>query len=220
MIAIVGTLYRYMYSRYTWSSLSSQFLENKVLFFGSFPWHFGIVLILLAHIVTILVPSLVLGWNADPVRLYALEVTGLMLGILTLFGLLMFIYRRLTDSRVRAVTSSWDVFLIIILLIQVVTGLGTAIFFKWGSSWFAVSAVPYIWSILTLSPNVSFIADLHLVTKIHIFNAMIFILIIPFTRLVHFLAFLNPLKYLVRPHQIVRWYAPRTARTTAIRQYK
>ncbi|VAV82224.1 hypothetical protein MNBD_DELTA01-1778, partial [hydrothermal vent metagenome] len=31
-IAVVGTIWRYTTNRYTWSSLSSEFLENKVLF--------------------------------------------------------------------------------------------------------------------------------------------------------------------------------------------
>ncbi|MEK7773902.1 MAG: respiratory nitrate reductase subunit gamma, partial [Deltaproteobacteria bacterium] len=43
MIAIVGSIWRFGSNRYTWSSQSSQFLENKVLFFGSFPWHYGII---------------------------------------------------------------------------------------------------------------------------------------------------------------------------------
>ena len=117
-VAIVGTLYRYVANRYTWSSLSSEFLENKVLFFGSFPWHFGIILILLFHIIAVIIPGAVIAWNGAPARLYALEITGLALGLLALFGLIMFIYRRLTDSRVRAVTSSMDVLILIILIIR------------------------------------------------------------------------------------------------------
>ncbi len=221
MIAIVGTIWRYASNRYSWSSLSSQFLENKVLFYGAFPWHFGIILILLAHIFAIFFPGVVLAWNAEPVRLAILEVSGLALGFLAGFGLLMFIYRRLTDSRVRAVTSSWDVLIIIVLIIQVVTGVLTAILFKWGSSWFAASAVPWIWSVIVLQPDTSFIANLHIITKIHIFNAMVFILLIPFSRFVHFLAFIGPLQYVFgRPYQLVRWYAPRTRRVPNIRQYK
>ncbi|MCK4963422.1 MAG: respiratory nitrate reductase subunit gamma, partial [Anaerolineales bacterium] len=99
-IAIVGTIWRFVTNRYSWSSQSSQFLENKVLFFGSVPWHFGIVLVLLAHIFAIFFPSAILGWNSQPARLYVLEASGLILGILALFGLLLFIYRRLTISRV------------------------------------------------------------------------------------------------------------------------
>ena len=218
-IAIVGTIYRYQMNRYSWSSQSSQFLENKVLFAGSFPWHSGIIIILLFHILALFIPSAILGWNAQPARLYFLEISGLILGILTLWGLVMFIYRRLTDSRVRAVTSSWDVLVLIILAIQIASGVANAILYNWGSSWYAAVAVPWIWSILTLSPDVSYVANFPLITKIHIFNAMIFILLIPFSRLVHALAFIGPIKYLFRPYQVVRWYN-RNATIPNYRQYK
>ncbi len=218
-IGIVGTIYRYMTNRFSWSSQSSQFVENKTLFYGSFPWHYGILIILIAHIVVIFIPGAMLAWNSVPARLYAFELIGLALAFLALVGLLILIYRRLTDSRVRSLTTSWDVLVLIVLIIQVVTGIGNAIFYRWGSNWYAATATPWIWSIVTFNPTVDRIADLPLNTKIHIFNAMVFIAIIPFTRLVHFLAFINPLKYLTRPYQVVRWY-DRNEKTEALRQLK
>lgn len=218
-IAIVGTIYRYQTNRYSWSSQSSQFLENKVLFSGSFPWHFGIILILLMHIVVLFIPGALLAWNGSPTRLYLLEVTGLALAFLALWGLSMFIVRRLTDSRVRALTTPWDTIVLVVLLIQVVTGILNALMYKWGSNWYAAVAVPYIWSLVSLNPNVSLIANLPLITKLHIFNAFVFILLIPFSRFVHFLAFVGPIQYLFRPYQVVRWYN-RSERTIPIRQYK
>lgn len=217
--AIVGTIYRYVANRYTWSSQSSQFLENKSLFYGSFPWHYGIILILLGHIIGIITPGSILSWNSVPLRLYILEISGLALGILAFTGLLVLVYRRLTDSRVKAVTSSWDILLLIVLLIQVATGLANATMYRWGSNWYAAAAVPWIQSILTLNPKVEYIATLPLITKVHIFNALIFIGLIPFTRLVHFLAFIGPIKYLFRPWQVVRWYS-RDTQTENIVQYK
>jgi nitrate reductase gamma subunit len=217
--AIVGTIYRYVANRYTWSSLSSQFLENKSLFYGSFPWHYGIIIILLGHIIGIITPGSILAWNSVPLRLYILEISGLALGILAFIGLLVLVYRRLTDSRVKAVTSSWDVLLLIVLLIQVATGLANATMYRWGSNWYVSSAVPWIWSILTLNPRVDYIATLPLITKVHIFNALIFIGLIPFTRLVHFLALIGPIKYLFRPWQVVRWYN-RDTQTENIVQHK
>lgn len=218
MIAIVGTIWRYSSNRYSWSSQSSQFVENKTLFFGSFPWHYGIITILLGHILGLIVPRALLLWNSVPVRLYILELTALALAFLALFGLLAFIYRRLTNTRVKALTSSWDVLLLIVLIIQVVTGILNAIMYRWGSNWYAGAAVPWIWSVFRLNPNVDFVANLPLITKVHIFNAMIFIGLIPFTRLVHFIV-INPYKYLVRPYQVVRWYR-RGGQTVNIVQYK
>lgn len=218
-LAIAGTIWRYNTNRFSWSSQSSQFLENKSLFFGSVPWHYGIILILLAHIVVLFIPGVMLSWNASPGRLYLFEIVGLALGFLALFGLLALIYRRLSNNRVRAVTSPWDVLVLIILIIQVVTGLGNAILYKWGSNWYAATAVPWMWSVIILQPKTAYVANLPLVTKIHIFNAMVFLAFIPFTRFVHFLAFINPLKYLTRSYQLVRWYN-RNARTEALRQLK
>src|SRR3990170_143217 len=217
-LAIVGSIYRFTTNRYSWSSQSSQFLENRALFFGSFPWHYGIVLVLLGHIIGFFIPSAILGWNSTPVRLYILEISGLALGFLALFGLLALAYRRLTNNRVKALTTSWDVLLIIILLIQVITGLGNAILYRWGSNWYVASAVPWMWSVLTLNPNVEYVANLPLITKAHIFNALIFIGLIPFTRLAHIFV-INIYKYLWRPWQVVRWYN-RDSRTENVVQYK
>lgn len=216
-IAVVGMIFRYTTNRYSWSSQSSQFLENSVLFYGSFPWHYGILLILLGHIIGLFFPRWLLAWNGVPIRLYILEVTGLALGFLAFFGLLVFTYRRLTDSRVKAVTTSWDVIVLIVLLIQIATGLGNAILYRWGSNWYAASAVPWIWSVFALQPDTSYIAGLRWITKVHIFNAMIFIALIPFTRLAHFMV-VRPYAYLWRPYQVVRWY--RRAAPENIVQYK
>ncbi|MBI5642283.1 MAG: respiratory nitrate reductase subunit gamma [Deltaproteobacteria bacterium] len=218
MTAIVGAIWRFRSNKYTWSSQSSQFLENKTLFFGSFPWHYGIITILVGHIIGIFVPSAILAWNGVPVRLYILELTALAFGFLALFGLLALIYRRLTNSRVKALTSSWDVLILIVLLIQVVTGLGNSILYRWGSNWYAGAAVPWMWSVFKFNPNVDYVATLPLITKVHIVNAMIFIAFIPFSRLAHFVV-INPYKYLVRPYQVVRWYK-RTPQTENIIQYK
>src|SRR3990172_5546892 len=95
-LAIVGTIYRFTTNIFSWSTQSSQFLENRALFFGSFPWHYGIVLVLLGHIIGFLTPSSILAWNSAPLRLYILEISGLALGILAFFGLLALMYRRFT----------------------------------------------------------------------------------------------------------------------------
>lgn len=204
-ICIVGLIYRYTTNRYSWSSQSSEFLENSVLFYGANPWHYGIITILLVHIFGLFFPRAILAWNGVPARLYILELSGLALGFLAFFGLLVFTYRRLTDVRVKAVTSGWDVLTLIVLLIQVITGLINAIFYRWGSNWYAATAVPWMWSIFTLQPDPSYVAGLRLITKVHIFNAMVFIGLIPFTRLAHFVV-VRPYAYLWRPYQVVRWY--------------
>lgn len=202
-LAVLVSFYRYFSDRFSFSSLSSQFLENRALFRGSVSWHYGILVILFGHLIGFLIPRSVLAWNGVPWRLYVLEASALMFGILTLWGLVTLIIRRFSNARIRVVTSTMDVVLLVVLLAQVVAGVWTAIFYRWGSSWFAGFAVPYLWSILKLSPDISLVNNLPFMVKLHIIGAYVMVGLIPFTRLVHLLTF--PITYLWRPYQVVIW---------------
>src|SRR3990170_3001893 len=81
-IAIVVTTYRFFFDPYSYSSQSSQFLENRLLFFGSVPWHYGVIIILLGHITASLFPRLWGLFTANQIRLYVLEITGLALALM------------------------------------------------------------------------------------------------------------------------------------------
>ena len=202
-IALVVTPWRYFTNRFSYSSLSSQFLENRQLFWGSVSWHYGVLLILAGHLVGLLIPRSVLAWNGVPWRLYVTESTGLALGFLTLWGIVMLIVRRATQARIRAVTSFMDVLLLLALLVQVVAGVWTALFYRWGSSWYAGAAAPYLRSLFALNPDISLVANLPVMVKVHIAGAFFLVALLPFTRLVHFLAV--PVQYLWRPPQVVVW---------------
>jgi nitrate reductase gamma subunit len=198
------TIHRYRTHRFSYSSLSSQFLENQDHFWGLVPFHFGILVVLFGHIVAFLIPREILLWNSHPLRLYILEITALIFGLLTLVGLVFAIVRRLVYTKVRDVTSSMDWVLYVLLLVQVASGVYVAVFHGWGSSWFAASAAPYLWSVIKLNPDISYVTALPFAVKLHIVNASILIGLVPFTRLVHVLVVPNP--YLWRKPQVVRWY--------------
>jgi nitrate reductase gamma subunit len=202
-VAIIVTCLRYFNNRFSYSSLSSQFLESKQLFWGSVTWHYGILAVLSVHIIGFLMPRSILAWNGVPWRLYVLESTGLAMGFLSLWGILVLIFRRLSQARIRVVTSPMDLVLLVALLIQVVAGVWTAIFYRWGSSWYATSAVPYLRSLFLLNPDLSLVATLPVMVKVHIVGAFCLIGLLPFTRLVHFLSV--PLQYVWRPPQVVVW---------------
>lgn len=201
---LLGTIYRYRTQRFTYSSLSSQFLENQEHFWGLVPFHYGILVVLGGHIVAFLIPREILAWNSRPLRLYILEVTALIFALLTLIGLTAAIIRRLQNPKVRTVTSFSDWVLYLLLLVQIFTGIWIAIFYPWGSSWFASSAAPYLWSLLELNPDINYITAMPTMVKTHIVNAWLLIGFFPFTRLVHVLVVPNP--YLWRKPQVVRWY--------------
>lgn len=199
----VVTVQRYRQRKFSYSSLSSQFLENRRHFWGSVPFHYGIIAVLTGHVLAFLAPGVILGWNAEPWRLHALEVTGLALGLLTLVGLVNVVIRRVFDSRLRKVSTLGDWVLYAMLLFQVVTGVGIAYHVPWGSSWFASSVAPWLWSIVTLSPDITYVAPLPWLVKSHIVSAWLLIGFFPFTRLVHVLVIPN--MYLWRRTQLVIW---------------
>ncbi len=202
-IAIVGLVWRYTTNQFSFTSVSSQFLENRQLFWGSVPWHYGIILILLGHLIGILFPSSVMAFNGVPVRLYILEGTGLALGLLVLVGLVFLLLRRGTNQRIRAVTSRMDLVLLLLLLLLIVTGVGTAIFYRWGSGWYVQTVTPYLRSLFTFTLKIEYMASLPLLVKIHAVTAFVILAVFPFTRMVHMLSV--PLAYLWRPYQIVIW---------------
>ncbi|MBK9215993.1 MAG: respiratory nitrate reductase subunit gamma [Chloracidobacterium sp.] len=202
-LLVVVSIYRYVTNKFSYSSLSSQFLEGDELFYGSVPWHIGIIGALTGHVIGFFFPKEVLWFNGVPLRLYVLETTGFVFGLLALIGIVALVWRRITTSRVRSVTSAVDTVVLILLFAQVVLGVYTALFYRWGSSWFAASLVPYLRSLFFFQPDLANILPMPLVVRLHIINAFLLVAIFPFSRLVHMVSI--PLTYLWRPYQVVIW---------------
>jgi nitrate reductase gamma subunit len=208
-VFFIVTIQRYRQDSFTYSSLSSQFLENRQHFWSLVPFHYGLLVVLAGHVVAFLIPRSILAWNARPMRLYVLEVTALICGILTVVGLVMALTRRSRSNKVRGVTTTSDWVLYAILLFQVTTGVLMAVFVGWGSSWFAAAVSPYLWSLVKLQPEINFVIGMPWLVKLHIVSAWVLIGFFPFTRLVHVLVVPN--QYLWRRMQVVRWYGFRSA---------
>jgi len=202
-LAISGGLYRYYRDRFSYSSFSSQLLEGQQLFWGSVPWHYGIAILLIGHLIGLAIPGGVAAFNGLPLRLYILEIAASGLGLFALLGIVMLVARRMSVPAARAVTSRMDAVLLALLLFQVLAGLYTALFQRWGSWWYLSNAVPYLSSLLRLNPDVQYAATLPLITQLHTINAFLLVAIFPFSRLVHI--FTIPVTYLWRPYQTVIW---------------
>lgn len=200
---LLVSIQRYRSQSFTYSSLSSQFLENRQHFWGSVPFHYGIIAVIAGHVIAFAFPSEILGWNTKPGRLYALEVSALVFSLMALVGLLAGMVRRWTSPKVRMVTTVTDWILLSMLAAQVASGIGMAILYPWGSSWFASSVAPYLWSLVKLNPEISYVAAMPHLVKGHFVGAFLLIGFFPFTRLVHILVIPNP--YLWRKTQVVRW---------------
>ncbi len=208
---LVGTIVRYRKRPFSFSSLSSQFLENRAHFWAEVPFHYGILFVLAGHVVAFLFPRSLLAWNGEPIRLYVLEITALAGGALAIVGLLNIVTRRLTDVRARVVTSPMDWVVYALLFLQLGTGVYIATSSPWGSSWFATVLTPYLRSLCVLSPDATGVAALPAgwALKTHVACLWALLGVFPFTRLVHVLVVPNP--YLWRRPQVVRWYGIRRA---------
>jgi nitrate reductase gamma subunit len=146
---VIVSILRYQLHKFSYSSLSSQFLENRLHFWALGPFHYGLIVVLLGHFVAFLIPRQVLIWNSHPMRLFILEVTTLIFALLALTGIAGAMFRRISNPKVAIVTSPTDWILNVLLFIQIITGIIVAVFMSWGSSWFASSASPYLWSLVT-----------------------------------------------------------------------
>lgn len=208
---LLVSIQRYRAQSFTFSSLSSQFLENKRHFWAMVPFHYGVFVVFIGHLLAFLMPQQVLRWNSAPFRLFALEITGLAFAVLTFVGLIAMVARRLTDGKMRVVTTPADLVLFLLLLVQILSGIAVAVLHPWGSSWFSAALTPYLWSLFKFNPDISYVVGLPALAKFHIVNAFIVVGMFPFTRLVHILVIPNP--YLWRKPQVVRWYSSRSDST-------
>lgn len=202
-VAVAGGVYRYFADRFSYSSQSSQFLENRALFWGSTAWHYGIVLVLLAHFAALAASD---AWGdlvSEPTRLYTLEAIGLSLGFLAFFGLVVLVLRRLASPRLMRVTTPMDWALLLLLLAQTGLGLWIAVAYRWGSDWYVHTAVPWLESLAKFQPETATIAILPVEVKVHALGGFLLLALFPFTRLVHVVTV--PVTYLWRPLQVVVW---------------
>ncbi len=202
-IFFIGSIYRYRNRGFQVSSLSSEFLERKKLFWGSQPFHWGLLVLFFGHLIAFLFPRTVMAWNGQPVRLLILEYSSFAFGLATLLGLMLLVRRRLGNKRVLIVSNRMDMLVYTVLFTQIISGLGVAFFARWGSSWFASSVTPYLRSLFAFNPDITAVSAMPWVIQVHIISAFSIIAIIPFTRFMHFLV--APIDYLWRGYQLVIW---------------
>ena len=141
VVAVIGGVYRYRTNRFSYSTLSSQLLENRKLFWGSVPWHYGIVVVLFAHLIGFLIPGMWASMTSTPTALYTVELIGFSFGLAALIGLCVLIFRRFTTERILAVTSPMDGVLLVALLVQVALGFWVSLAYRWGADWYIDTAV-------------------------------------------------------------------------------
>lgn len=206
-VFLVGSVVRFDREQYTWRAGSSQLLRRRQLIWGSNLFHVGILVIFLGHFAGLLTPIWVfeaLGISHSFKQGMAIVVGGIA-GIACLVGLVMLIQRRMSDPRIRVTSSASDILVLLLLLAQLLLGLGTiSVSLAHLDGGEMVKFMAWAQGILTLQPGAAnYVADVHPVFKLHLVLGMTLFLIFPFTRLVHIWS--APVWYLGRSgYQVVR----------------
>lgn len=206
-VLILGSIVRFDRDPYSWRSKSSQILRKRQLMWGSVLFHIGILVVLGGHGVGLLTPIWIfdaIGISHGFKQLMAMGVGGVA-GFFCLIGLLMLLHRRLFDPRIRANSSFSDIAVLVLLLAQLLLGL-SSIFVSMHhlDGHEMVKFMEWAQRIVTFRGGAAdFLADVHIIFKLHIVLGLFIFLIFPFTRLVH--VWSAPVFYVFRrQYQIVR----------------
>jgi len=205
-VFFIGSLARYDRDQYTWRTGSSQFLRADELRLGSNLFHIGILLLFVGHFVGLLTPPAVyhaLGLTTSAKQILAVVAGGVFGGV-CLKGIIILIRRRLTDARIRATSSRMDIFILLLIGVQLALGLLTlpiSLYHYDGANMLLLGE--WAQRIVTFrSGAADQLSEIGIVFKLHLFLGQTLFLVFPFSRLVH--VWSVPLGYITRPYQVVR----------------
>ena len=95
VVLVGGTIWRYRYDKFGWTTRSSQLYESRLLRIGSPLFHFGILLVFVGHVGGLVIPEAwteAVGVSEGLYHFNALLFGGLA-GVCTLVGILILVYR-------------------------------------------------------------------------------------------------------------------------------
>lgn len=207
-IFFLGSLIRFDREQYSWKSDSSQLLRLRHLRLGSNLFHVGILFLFFGHAAGLLTPHHVyeaFGLSTPNKQMLAI-ISGGFAGLICLAGILILLYRRLADARIRATSKPMDIFILLWILATLLLGL-ISIFYslqhKEGGVMLALGA--WAQHIVTFRGGAAdFLVDVDVIYRVHLLFGMTLFVLFPFSRLVHVWSGFAATTYLTRAWQLVR----------------
>ena len=210
VMLVGGTIWRYRYDKFGWTTRSSELHESRLLRVGSPLFHFGLLVVIIGHVIGLIIPE---SWtDAAGLSQQAYHVQALLLGgiagVCTLAGVAILIYRRRTTGPVFMATTRNDKLMYVVLVAAIVAGLATTLLGATGGEEhnYRLTVAPWFRSLFVLQPDIASMAGAGLAFQLHTLIGMLLFTIWPFTRLVH--AFTAPLGYLFRPYICLLYTSP------------
>jgi len=224
MVAVLvgGTIWRYRYDKFGWTTRSSELHESRLLRIGSPPFHFGLLVVVVGHVIGLVIPKSwtdAAGLSQEAYHLQAL-LLGSIAGIATLVGIGILVYRRRTTGPVFRATTANDKLMYVVLVAAIIAGLTTTLLGAAGGEEhnYRLTVSPWFRSLFVLQPDIAAMSRAGLAFQLHALIGMVLFTIWPFTRLVH--AFTAPVGYLFRPYIVYRSRAAGQATRAARRGWE
>ncbi|WP_018656203.1 respiratory nitrate reductase subunit gamma [Actinomadura flavalba] len=200
-----GTVWRYRYDRFGWTTRSSELYEKRLLRVASPLFHYGLLFVIGGHALGLLIPE---QWTSlvgsettyHAVSLYAGTAAGLAAGA----GLVLLVYRRRRTGPVFAATTRNDKVMYLLLGGALLLGIGVTTIENGllGGYDYRQTVSPWFRGIFLLDPRPELMEGAPLLYRFHVVLGFALIALFPFTRLIH--AFAVPVKYPFRPYIVYR----------------
>ncbi|WP_431897470.1 respiratory nitrate reductase subunit gamma [Nonomuraea sp. bgisy101] len=205
VVLIGGLIWRHRYDRFGWTTRSSQLYESRLLRIGSPLFHFGLLVVILGHVIGLLIPESWTDALGVSERLYHVGALagGVVAGFCTLAGVALLIFRRRRTGPVFIATTRNDKAMYVVLVAAIVAGLLTTVLSVFDHETdYRTTVSPWFRSIFVLQPDAAAMTGASWAYKLHALIGMLLFALFPFTRLVH--AFSAPIGYLFRPYIVYR----------------
>jgi nitrate reductase gamma subunit len=204
-IFVVGHYWRYRYDKFGWTTRSSQLYERKLLRWGSPLFHFGLLFVIMGHVVGLVIPA---HWTdavgiSDSMYHATAVVSGGLAGFATVVGMAILIYRRRTVGPVFSATTRMDKLMYVVLATVIILGMvNTVVANMFGHYDYRTGVSIWFRGIFRFDLHPDLMAHAPLGFQLHAIAAFALFALWPFTRLVH--AFSAPIGYLWRPYVVYR----------------
>ncbi|WP_030791952.1 respiratory nitrate reductase subunit gamma [Streptomyces sp. NRRL S-920] len=210
VLLVAGVIWRYRYDKFGWTTRSSQVYESKLLNIASPMFHYGILFVLVGHLVGLFLPESwteKAGVSEHTYHLFSLY-GGTAAGVLLVLGILLLLYRRRTNTPVFRATTANDKLMYLVLFAAIVLGMVAKLTHTSGDGYnYREAIAPWARSLFTLQPDIDRMTGVPVLYEIHAVVGMVLFALVPFTRLIHM--FSAPLQYLFRPYVVYRARDPK-----------
>jgi len=200
VVFIGGHVWRARHGRLTWTTRSTQLLENKLLRPGILLFHLGLLAVIGGHVLGLLVPKSATEAVGVHESLYhAVSVTaGTSAGLAMTIGFILLCVRRTTVSRVRSRTTRTDVATFLLLGLVIATGMYATVIANLiqGGYDYRETVAPWFRGLFLFTPHTAEMAGAPFMYQLHALSTMALYALWPFSRLVH--AWSIPVRYLTR----------------------